>query len=65
MAGQDMDKGKGSAADKAGAHGAEGQKGVPQETVGAGKRKDPNNFANDPQRAAEAGRKGGQNRGKG
>ncbi|NKE46951.1 stress-induced protein [Roseomonas frigidaquae] len=43
-------------------HGAEGQKGVSQETVGAGKDKDPNNFANDPDRAAEAGRKGGQSR---
>ncbi|MGK7862586.1 KGG domain-containing protein [Falsiroseomonas sp. E2-1-a4] len=42
--------------------GAEGQKGVSQETVGAGKDKDPNNFANDPERAAEAGRKGGQSR---
>jgi general stress protein YciG len=34
---------------------AEGKKGVSQETVGSGK-----NFANDPARAAEAGRKGGQ-----
>lgn len=42
--------------------GAEGQKGVSQDTVGAGKDKDPNNFANDPERAAEAGRKGGQAR---
>ena len=38
---------------------AEGQKGVTQEQVGSGKDKDPNNFANDPERAAEAGRKGG------
>jgi general stress protein YciG len=44
-------------------HGAEGHKGVSQDTVGSGKDKDPNNFANDPQRAAEAGRKGGQSRG--
>jgi general stress protein YciG len=42
--------------------GAEGQKGVSQDTVGAGKDKDPNNFANNPDRAAEAGRKGGQAR---
>ena len=40
---------------------AEGQKGVSQDTVGSGKDKDPNNFANNPARAAEAGRKGGQN----
>lgn len=39
---------------------AAGKKGVPQETVGSGKKKDPNNFANDPARAAEAGRKGGR-----
>jgi general stress protein YciG len=39
---------------------AEGQKGVSQETVGSGKTHDPNNFANDRARAAEAGRKGGQ-----
>jgi general stress protein YciG len=39
---------------------AEGKKGVSQETVGSGKEHDPNNFANDPSRAAEAGRKGGQ-----
>jgi hypothetical protein len=38
---------------------AEGKKGVPQETVGSGKEHDPNNFANNPERAAEAGRKGG------
>ncbi|MDP3416700.1 KGG domain-containing protein [Falsiroseomonas sp.] len=43
--------------------GAEGQKGVSQDTVGAGKDKDPNNFANNPARAAEAGRKGGKARG--
>ncbi len=63
MAGQATDKGKGGSGDKAGGHGAEGQKGVSQDTVGAGKGRDPNNFANDPQRAAEAGRKGGQARG--
>jgi general stress protein YciG len=39
---------------------AAGQKGVTQEQVGSGKEKDPNNFANNPERAAEAGRKGGQ-----
>lgn len=38
---------------------AEGQKGVTQEQVGSGKDKDPNNFANDPERASAAGRKGG------
>jgi general stress protein YciG len=43
-------------------HGAEGVKGVDQETVGAGKEKDPNNFANDPERAREAGKKGGESR---
>jgi general stress protein YciG len=37
-----------------------GQKGVSQEQVGSGKEHDPNNFANDPARAAAAGRKGGQ-----
>jgi general stress protein YciG len=40
---------------------AEGKKGVSPETVGSGKAHDPNNFANNPARAAEAGRKGGQN----
>ncbi len=39
---------------------AAGEKGVSQEQVGGGKEKDPNNFANDPERAATAGRKGGQ-----
>ena len=39
---------------------AEGQKGVTQEQVGSGKDKDPNNFANDPERASAAGRKGGK-----
>ncbi len=39
---------------------ASGQKGVTQEQVGSGKKNDPNNFANNPERAAEAGRKGGQ-----
>jgi general stress protein YciG len=38
---------------------AEGEKGVTQEEVGSGKDKDPNNFANNPERAAAAGRKGG------
>jgi len=38
---------------------SKGQKGVTQEQVGSGKDKDPNNFANNPERAAEAGRKGG------
>ena len=38
---------------------AEGQKGVTQEQVGSGKDKDPNNFAKNPERASEAGRKGG------
>jgi general stress protein YciG len=38
---------------------ASGQKGVSQEQVGSGKEKDPNNFANDRERAAAAGRKGG------
>ena len=37
-----------------------GEKGVTQEQVGSGKDKDPNNFANDRERAAAAGRKGGQ-----
>jgi ferritin-like metal-binding protein YciE len=39
---------------------AAGKKGVSQETVGSGKGRDPNNFANDPARAAAAGRKGGR-----
>ncbi len=38
---------------------ASGTKGVSQEQVGSGKDKDPNNFANDRERAAAAGRKGG------
>lgn len=38
---------------------AKGQKGVSQEQVGSGKESDPNNFANNPERAAAAGRKGG------
>jgi general stress protein YciG len=38
---------------------ASGQKGVSRDKVGAGKEKDPNNFANDHERAAAAGRKGG------
>jgi general stress protein YciG len=61
MTNQDGDKSQGKAGGQR--QGAEGQKGVPQETVGSGKKTDPNNFANDPQRAAEAGRKGGQSRG--
>jgi len=40
---------------------ASGQKNVSQEQVGSGKEKDPNNFANNPERAAAAGRKGGHN----
>lgn len=47
------DKGKGDA--------ASGKKGVSQETVGSGKDKDPNNFANNPERASAAGTKGGHN----
>jgi general stress protein YciG len=43
----------------------EGKKGVSQETVGSGKEHDPNNFAKDPARAAEAGRKGGRSSHKG
>ena len=39
--------------------GASGQKGVTQEQVGSGKKDDPNNFANDRERASAAGRKGG------
>ena len=39
---------------------AAGQKGVTQEQVGGGKENDPNNFAKNPERAAAAGRKGGQ-----
>jgi general stress protein YciG len=39
---------------------AKGEKGVTQEQVGSGKDNDPNNFANNPERAAAAGRKGGQ-----
>jgi general stress protein YciG len=38
---------------------AAGQKGVTQEQVGSGKDKDPNNFANDKERASAAGKKGG------
>ncbi len=40
-------------------HKTQGEKGVSQEQVGSGKDKDPNNFANNPERAAAAGRKGG------
>jgi general stress protein YciG len=50
-------KGK-SAKGRGGASGAKG-KSVSRETVGSGKESDPNNFANDPERAAAAGRKGG------
>ncbi|WP_426955283.1 KGG domain-containing protein [Muricoccus radiodurans] len=53
-----------SGSQKGGSKGSEqaaGEKGVSQETVGAGKDKDPNNFANNPERAAAAGRKGGHN----
>ena len=38
---------------------AKGEKSVTQEQVGSGKEKDPNNFANNPERASAAGRKGG------
>ena len=38
---------------------AAGQKGVSQEQVGSGKQHDPNNFANNPERARAAGRKSG------
>lgn len=38
---------------------SKGEKDVTQEQVGGGKDKDPNNFANNPERAAAAGRKGG------
>ena len=41
---------------------ASGQKWVSQEQVGSGKEHDPNNFANDPERARAAGRKGGHER---
>jgi general stress protein YciG len=43
----------------------EGQKGVSQEQVGSGKDKDPINFANNPERASAAGRKGGHESHKG
>lgn len=39
---------------------AAGQKGASQEQVGAGKDEDPNNFANDKERAFAAGKKGGR-----
>nr|WP_294552803.1 KGG domain-containing protein [uncultured Rhodopila sp.] len=39
---------------------AAGQKGVTQEQVGSGKERDPNSFVDNPERAAEAGRKGGK-----
>ena len=38
---------------------ATGTKGVSQQTVGSGKEHDPNNFANNPDRASAAGKKGG------
>jgi general stress protein YciG len=44
---------------------SKGEKGVTQEQVGSGKDKDPNNFANNPERASEAGRKGGHQTHKG
>ncbi len=44
---------------------AAGEKGVRQDQVGRGKKNDPNNFANNPERAAEAGRKGGHESHKG
>jgi general stress protein YciG len=44
---------------------AAGEKGVTQEQVGSGKKNDPNNFANNPERASAAGRKGGQESHKG
>jgi general stress protein YciG len=40
--------------------GAAGRKGVSQEQIGAGKKEDPNNFANDKERASAAGKKGGR-----
>jgi len=49
-----MDQGPRASPDKD----ASGQKGVSQEQVGSGKESDPNNFANDRERAAAAGRKG-------
>jgi general stress protein YciG len=52
-------KGRKEAGRRGGEAAAAGQKGVSQETVGSGKARDPNNFANDPERAAAAGRKGG------
>lgn len=44
---------------------AAGQKGVTQEQVGSGKKNDPNNFANNPERASAAGHKGGKESHKG
>ncbi len=38
---------------------AAGKKGVTQEQVGSGKEHDPNNFANNKERASAAGKKGG------
>ena len=38
---------------------ATGEKGVSQEQVGSGKEHDPNNFANNKERASAAGKKGG------
>ena len=38
---------------------AAGEKGVSQEQVGSGKENDPNNFANNKERASAAGKKGG------
>ena len=45
--------------DETGHKSESGEKGVSQETVGSGKDKDPNNFANDKDRASAAGKKGG------
>lgn len=39
---------------------AEGQKGVSQAQVGSGKEHDPNNFANNRERASAAGKEGGR-----
>jgi len=41
-------------------HPEEGHRGTSQAQVGRGKEHDPNNFANNPERAAAAGQKGGK-----
>jgi general stress protein YciG len=51
---------KQSGSDSHGKSSAEGKKGVTQEQVGSGKEHDPNNFANNPERASAAGHKGGK-----